>query len=167
MGKPKKQRKVLYPPKVGYFKPQGIPLFQLEQIILYVDEYEAMRLVDNEGLDQEEASKKLGISRPTCARIVEEAHRKIADAIIHGKAIRIEGGSFILQKNLLRCRDCGHTWESDPEGSESGTEEKKQSCPKCSRARIVDLGMAAGAGRGGKGRLSEFGGRGRNRRQGR
>ena len=167
MGKPKKERNVLYPPKVGYFKPQGIPLFQLEQIVLNIDEYEAVRLVDYEGLDQEHAARSLGISRPTCARIVEVAHRKIAEAITQGKAIRIEGGSFILMRNLLRCGNCGQTWESDAGGSSGDSAAKKPAsrpCPKCSGTRVIDLGRAAGAHRHGQGWRSESGGRGRNQR---
>ena len=102
MSKPKKQRNVQHPPLAVYFKPQGIPLFQLEQIVLNVDEYEALRLVDYEGLNQLDAATQLGISRPTCARIVEQAHKKVAEAITLGKAIRIEGGAFALLKNLMR-----------------------------------------------------------------
>ncbi|MEE8591774.1 MAG: DUF134 domain-containing protein, partial [Spirochaetia bacterium] len=60
MAKPKKDRRVQYPPSVVYFKPQGIPMFQLEQEILTVDEYEAIRLVDKDGLDQEQAAKQMG-----------------------------------------------------------------------------------------------------------
>ena len=107
MAKPKKERQVLYPPTAVFFKPQGIPLVQLQQVVLNVDEYEAIRLVDYDGLDQEKAAEKLGISRATCARIVEGAHKKIAEAITQAKAIRIEGGSFVLKKNLMRCMECG------------------------------------------------------------
>jgi predicted DNA-binding protein (UPF0251 family) len=160
MAKPKKDRRVLYPPTVGYFKPQGIPLVQLQQVVLNVDEYEAIRLVDYDGLDQETAAGKLGISRPTCARIVEEAHRKIAEAITQGKAIRIEGGNFVLKKNLMRCRDCSEVWEAK---GESGNKGGLNKCPQCGGSKLVDLGAAAGGY--GRGRGKRFG-RGRQKMRG-
>ncbi len=159
MAKPKKDRRVLYPPTVGYFKPQGIPLVQLQQVVLNVDEYEAIRLVDYDGLDQEKAAGKLGISRATCARIVEEAHRKIAEAITQGKAIRIEGGNFVLKKNLMRCRNCGEVWETN---DESGQREEVNKCPHCGGLKVVDLGAAAGCPRG-RGRRFGRGRQGRRR----
>jgi predicted DNA-binding protein (UPF0251 family) len=111
MAKPKKDRRVQYPPSVVYFKPQGIPMFKLEQEILTVDEYEAIRLVDKDGLDQEQAAKRLGVSRATCARIIVSAHKKVAAALTEGKAIRIEGGNFVLKLNRYRCMGCGALWE--------------------------------------------------------
>lgn len=93
MPKPKKDRFVLQPPSVVYFKPQGIPLFQLDQVVRSVDEYEAIRLMDYESLQQVEAAQRMKVSRATCARILESAHRKIAAALTEGKAIRIEGGN--------------------------------------------------------------------------
>ena len=154
MPKPKKDRQVLYPPTVVFFKPQGIPLVQLQQVVLNVDEYEAIRLVDYEGLDQEKAAKKLGISRATCARIVEDAHKKIAEAITQGKAIRIEGGSFVLLKNLMRCRDCDQLWETVEDSRVNGAENKDEeriSCPQCSSYRVIDLGQAVRGCRRGRG----------------
>jgi predicted DNA-binding protein (UPF0251 family) len=109
--KPKKHRFVQGPPAVAFFKPQGIPLFQLEQVVLDVDEFEAIRLVDYEGLHLEDAAKRLQVSRATCARIIDSAHHKIGTALTHGHAIRIEGGTFVLGKNRYRCRDCGSRWE--------------------------------------------------------
>jgi predicted DNA-binding protein (UPF0251 family) len=150
MPKPKKERKVQSPPAITYFKPQGIPMAQLEQIVLHVDEYEAIRLVDYENLDQEKAAKKLGISRPTCARIVAEAHRKIGEAITLGKAIRIEGGNFRLVQNILRCRDCGALWKA-PQKSAAGSDAQSAdaACPECESTNAIDLGEALSRGQGG------------------
>lgn len=143
MPKPKKERKVQLPPTITYFKPQGIPMSQLEQIILNVDEYEAVRLVDYENMDQEAASKKLGISRPTCARIVAEAHKKIAEAITLGKAIRIEGGNFKLVQNRLRCKDCGTSWKVPRKGAKANnTGLDAVACPECDSPNAIDLGKA-------------------------
>jgi predicted DNA-binding protein (UPF0251 family) len=77
---------------VSCFKPRGIPLDQLEEVILKLDEWEALRLADWEGLYQEEAAGRMGISRQTFGNIIESAHKKIADVLLHAKALKIEGG---------------------------------------------------------------------------
>jgi predicted DNA-binding protein (UPF0251 family) len=77
-------------PSVFYFKPQGIPLRFLDEVILAPDEFEAIRLYDCDNLDQITAAKQMGISQPTFARILQRAYKKIAQAIVCGKAIRIE-----------------------------------------------------------------------------
>jgi predicted DNA-binding protein (UPF0251 family) len=69
----------------------------LEQVTLSLDEVEALRLADLQGLYQEQAAKQMKISRPTFARIIEEARRKTAEALIHGKALRLEGGAVIVK----------------------------------------------------------------------
>lgn len=94
MPRPRLCRRVQFNPNVTYFKPRGIPLRELEEVILHVDEYEAVRLKDLEGLEQEECAKKMNISQPTFHRLVLSARKKIADAIVNGKAIKIEGGNF-------------------------------------------------------------------------
>jgi predicted DNA-binding protein (UPF0251 family) len=94
MVRPRLCRRVKFNPDVTYFKPRGIPLVDLEEIILHVDEFEAVRLKDLEGFEQEECAKKMKISQPTFHRLVLSARKKIADAIINGKAIRIEGGNY-------------------------------------------------------------------------
>jgi len=96
MVRPRLCRRVRFNPDVTYFKPRGIPLKELEEIILHVDEFEAIRLKDLEGLEQEECAKKMNISQPTFHRLVLSARKKIADAIINGKAIKIEGGNYKL-----------------------------------------------------------------------
>ncbi len=144
MSKPKKHRRVQYPPSVVYFKPQGIPMFQLEQITLAVDEYEAVRLVDREGLDQEQAAERMGVSRATCARILDSAHKKIAEALTQGKAIRIEGGNFTLRLNRYRCLDCGTVWEQDLDGAEQTGQNATPTCPNCKSTRVLDFARQAG-----------------------
>lgn len=142
MSKPKKDRKVESPPRVVYFKPQGIPMFQLAQVVLHVDEYEAIRLVDREGLDQEQAAERMGVSRATCARILESAHCKLAEALTEGKAIRIEGGSFVLGLNRYRCLDCSTLWEREL-SSEHGSP-TAVACPSCHSTRVLDFARQAG-----------------------
>ena len=90
MIKPRRPRFLSGKPKTAYFKPQGIPLRNLEEIILMPDEFEAIKLHDNDNLNQTAAAKKMGISQPTFARTLNRAYKKIAHALINGKAIRIE-----------------------------------------------------------------------------
>jgi predicted DNA-binding protein (UPF0251 family) len=77
-------------PNALYFKPRGIPLFRLEEVSLALDEVEALRLADAEGLYHEEAAEKMGVSRATFGRIIAQARRKVAEAILTGKALKIE-----------------------------------------------------------------------------
>jgi predicted DNA-binding protein (UPF0251 family) len=98
MVRPRRCRRIRFRPGVTYFKPAGVRMAQLDEVILTVDEYEAVRLNDLEGLDQEQAAKKMNISQPTFHRLVVSARKKIANAIINGKAIRVEGGNYKIFK---------------------------------------------------------------------
>jgi predicted DNA-binding protein (UPF0251 family) len=132
--KPRKKRDVLYPPNVQYFKPQGIPLHNLITVCVTVDEYEAVRLADYEKLKHEEAAKQMNISRPTFTRLLESAHNKISDAIVNGKAVRIEGGDFNFLGKRYRCRKCGFYWDIEKYVSTD------LNCPKCNDSEIDDVG---------------------------
>jgi predicted DNA-binding protein (UPF0251 family) len=94
MPRPPKCRRVSSLPEATYFKPAGIPLRLLDEVILSVEEAEAIRLKDLEGLEQEQSAEKMNISRPTFQRVLASARQKIADALLNGRAIRIEGGHF-------------------------------------------------------------------------
>jgi len=89
MTRPKKDRCLKFNPEVLYFKPRGIPLSRLEEEELFPDELEALKLHDVDGLDQISAAKKMNISQPTFGRILDKAYKKIAIAVIKGKAIKI------------------------------------------------------------------------------
>jgi uncharacterized protein len=97
-------------PDNTYYKPKGIPVSELEETVVTLDEFEAIRLADYEQLYQEKAAVGMHISRQTFGRIVESAHYKIASALINGRAIRIAGGDVVLQQNqkylcpLCKCR---------------------------------------------------------------
>ncbi len=95
-GRPKRMRFVRFNPEINYFKPAGVPLRQLSEEILALDEVEAIRLSDLENLDQEKASQQMGISRITYLRILHSAHNKIARSLIYGKALRMKGGDIIM-----------------------------------------------------------------------
>jgi predicted DNA-binding protein (UPF0251 family) len=92
---------------VTFFKPQGIPLKTLEQAHLTVDELEALRLSDFEGLSHELVAQQMKVSRPTVTRMLAKAHRAVADALVNGKAIRIEGGDYCLEGADACCPRCG------------------------------------------------------------
>jgi predicted DNA-binding protein (UPF0251 family) len=96
MPRPRNCRRIGCMPQANYYKPRGIPLSALQHINLTYDEFEAIRLADLEGLYQEKAAEKMNISRQTFGRIIESAHKKIADALVNGKALSIEGGIIEL-----------------------------------------------------------------------
>lgn len=113
MPRPRKCRWVKQEPGVTFFKPQGIPLRMLEHQVITVDELEALRLADYLGLSHEEAARHLKVSRPTVTRMLARAHQAIADALVHGKAIRIEGGDYTLKAEGNYCPNCGNLWPDD------------------------------------------------------
>lgn len=126
MARPKKCRWVKMEPGVTFFKPQGIPLRSLEHTVITIDEMEAIRLSDFLGLNQEEVAKQMQVSRPTVTRMLARAHKAVADALAHGKAIRIEGGDYRLVGQSKVCRFCGHREAiPDKEGGDPET------CSKC------------------------------------
>jgi predicted DNA-binding protein (UPF0251 family) len=132
-------------PESNYFKPRGIPLSMLEEVILTVDEFEAIRLADLEGLYQEQAAEKMEVSRPTFGRIIDSAHKKVAEALVKGKALKIEGGEFeMAAMRKFRCYDCKHSWEL-PYGTG-----RPENCPSCKSGNIrraqEDRGYARGGG---------------------
>ena len=90
MSRPKKCRCTKCTPGSYYFKPRGIPLIHLEEVTLTIDELETLRLADYEGLYHEEAAKRMNISRATFGRILDGARHKVAEAIVKGKALKIE-----------------------------------------------------------------------------
>ena len=138
MPRPVKYRKVGFVPDVHYFKPAGIPLRDLEEVELALDELEAIRLADLRGLYQEDAAGNMNISRQTFANILVSAHNKIAECLILGKALRIEGGKIEMKNRKFICRECKHMW-SLPFGSG-----RPQQCPQCQSPNIHRESVAEG-----------------------
>jgi predicted DNA-binding protein (UPF0251 family) len=98
MPRPQCPRRVRGRPGAVLFKPAGIPIRLLEEVVLTLDEFESLRLADLEGLYQEAAAERMGVSRATFGRIVESARRKVALTLTGGRVLRVEGGSVhILQ----------------------------------------------------------------------
>ncbi len=94
MPRPRRCRRIFFDPEVTYFKPTGIPLRHLEDSILTKEELEAIRLIDLENISQSKAGKQMKISQPTLSRLLTSARKKIADALINAKAIKIQGGNY-------------------------------------------------------------------------
>jgi len=131
MARPRNCRRVGSMPGSNYFKPRGVPLSTLEEVVLSVDEFEAIRLADLEGLYQEQAAERMKISRQTFGRIIESAHSKVAEALVTGKALKIEGGEVeMASMRRFRCEGCKHSWEI-PYGSG-----RPGSCPACESGNV-------------------------------
>ncbi|HEY96139.1 MAG TPA: DUF134 domain-containing protein [Dehalococcoidia bacterium] len=142
MPRPRKCRRVENLPGTTYFKPAGIPMRMLEDVHLTIDEVEALRLKEIEDLDQETGAEKMGISRPTFQRILASARKKVANAVLNGKAIRIEGGIFAMENSTYRCFN-GHEWNVP---FEEMTIMPPELCPTCDTPQIEPV-LAAGHGR--------------------
>ncbi len=131
MARPKTCRRVRALPGSEYFKPRGIPLALLDEITLTMDEFEAIRLADLENLYQEKAAGQMKISRATFGRIIDSAHKKVAEALVKGKALRIEGGNFEFPAaRKFKCTACRHTWEL-PYGTG-----RPEHCPSCKNVKF-------------------------------
>ncbi len=97
MARPSKCRVVSAAPAVTFFKPRGVPMHELTEVYLSMDGFEAMRLADIEGLKQENAAEKMGVSRQTFGRILAGARRTVTEALFRGMALRVDGGNFEMK----------------------------------------------------------------------
>jgi predicted DNA-binding protein (UPF0251 family) len=148
-GRPPRWRRVDFLPEVTYFKPAGVPLAVLQEVQLSVEEAEAIRLKDIEELEQEDCAQRMNISRTTFARVLNSARQKMADALLNGKAIKIDGGNFQPARQRFACRR-GHQWEVP---FEVMIKEPPELCPTCSTPEIMVLQpWRSGGGMGGQGR---------------
>lgn len=136
MARPTKWRKVEFIPDVQYFVPSDIEDDALQENIIHIEELEAIRLKDLEGLEQEECAEKMEISRQTFQRILNSAREKIADCLVNGKAIRIEGGNYTRNICSVKCLDCGKQWKESYENYEKVLN-GEFNCPDCKSKRVV------------------------------
>ena len=149
MGRIPKWRRVTFIPEITYFKPVGSPLKIPEEVNLSIEEAEAIRLNDLERLEQEECAQRMSISRPTFHRVLASARSKLADALLNGKAIRIEGGNFEMAVRRFHCPN-GHEWDVP---FETLIATPPQFCPTCNTPNILPLQpYALGCGRRGWGK---------------
>lgn len=153
MPRPTKWRRVAFIPEIAHFRPVGVPQSILDVVLLSVEEAEAIRLKDLDGLQQEECAERMRISRPTFHRVLESARAKLADALINGKAIKIEGGSFEMAMRRFRCGNDGQEWDVPFEAMVAGV---PQVCPQCNSPNVYPVfppgfgvrGRRRGRGRG-------------------
>ena len=143
MTRPRKERTVKEPPLFQQFKPAGIPARMLQRIIISVDEYEALRLADYEKMEHKQAADEMDISRPTFTRLIDNARKNIAKAIIEGKEIFIEGGSVDFQYNIFQCLNCRHIIQV------KFGEKLPEKCPECENTELINLAYRCGLGKRG------------------
>lgn len=106
MSRPRQKRIIKSPPLMMGYKPFGIPHKELDKIELHFDGFEAIRLLDYEGMTQEEAAGHMNVSRPTLTRIYQSARITIAQALVEGKMIVIKGGNIEFEHQWFRCKYC-------------------------------------------------------------
>jgi len=135
MVRPKKNRIVKFNPDVDYFKPRGIPIFDLDEVSLAIEERESIRLADLLGLSHEKAGREMGVSRATFGRIVQRARKIVADALINGKSIKVEGGNYNIISGIRKfaCAACQYEW-NEPFGTGRPYE-----CPSCKSKDIQGI----------------------------
>jgi predicted DNA-binding protein (UPF0251 family)/DNA-directed RNA polymerase subunit RPC12/RpoP len=136
LARPIKWRKVEFIPDVQYFAPSDIDDGVLQENVLRIEELEAIRLKDLEGLEQEECAGKMEISRQTFQRILNVARQKVADSLVNGKAIRIEGGYYTRNICPIQCVDCGKQWNESYENFEKILN-REFNCPECGSKKII------------------------------
>ena len=141
MPRPQKLRNVGSPPNIYGMKPIGIRAADTEKLILNLDEYEALKLADFEGLSHKEAGEKIGVSRPTFTRLIDSAHKKISSALVEGKSLIIEGGNIHFDQFLYICEDCGFRFLKS-------LEEEVTQCPSCGSHSVRNMANHFGHGRG-------------------
>jgi len=130
LARPTKWRKIENIPTIPYFIPSDKDLPEVDKNILKLEELEAIRLKDLEGMEQEECAAKMEVSRPTFQRILISAREKIADSLINGKSILIEGGNFTLNICPVKCSNCGKEWMESYENLEA-IKSGEYTCPDC------------------------------------
>ena len=128
------------PPLYSNFKPTGIRRNVLQRITLDLDEYEAIRLADHLSLEHAEAADEMEISRSTFTRLIEAARKKVAQFIIEGKELYIEGGNIHFRGNIIKCNNCGQIFNTDIKKS-------IKKCPDCGAEDLLNHAGGYGHGR--------------------
>jgi predicted DNA-binding protein (UPF0251 family) len=124
MSRPARYRKIEFPPLIKGFKPIGMHSHSDEVVVILIEEYEALRLLDFEYLNQEEAAKRMSVSRPTLTRIYNSARKKLAKALVNSLRIEIAGGSVEFEDEWFRCHKCHTVFQVHDL-------EQEHACPHC------------------------------------
>ncbi len=120
--RPRRDREIIGKPQSRIFAPVDCPFEENSPIILSLDEYEALRLADLEGMYHQQAAEEMNVSRQTFGRIIKEARRKMASHIIECRRLIIKGGDVVIKRMSWKCHACGRIWE------QAG---QVNSCPDC------------------------------------
>lgn len=131
MPRKKRNRKIQFPPVIKGMSVFGIRGRRANEVILRLEEYEAIRLLDYQNLTQEEAAVHMDISRPTLTRIYEEARNKVATAFVEGRGIIFRGGDVYFDKNWYKCNECLASFNSH--------NDEILDCPVCGSENIISL----------------------------
>ena len=139
MARPQCCRRISHLPHCALFRPAGVAASDLDEVALSLDELEALRLADLEGMYHEQGAERMNVSRQTFGRTLEQARRKVAQALVEGRALRIQGGTIAMARaprfGCAKCRG---------QGSATRICRRSGSCPGCGRGEDV------GAGSGGE-----------------
>lgn len=136
MARPTKWRKIEHVPSVAYFVPAERGAVDAPENRLKLEELEAIRLKDLEGLEQGECADRMEVSRPTFQRILLSAREKVADSLVNGRAIHIEGGNFTQNICPVRCMDCGKEWMESFERL-NAVKDGSYVCPECGSKNVT------------------------------
>ncbi|HHV64949.1 MAG TPA: DUF134 domain-containing protein [Peptococcaceae bacterium] len=109
MPRPIKRKLVCGPPVYNLYAPVTNTNSQ-DLVVMSIEEFEAIRLIDYEGLDQEHCAERMEVARSTVQRLYNEARRKIAESLVQGKALKIEGGCYSVCSGDFEVKKCGHCW---------------------------------------------------------
>ncbi len=140
MPRPQNNRIVNEPPLFTEFKPVGVNRPDLDQVLLSLDELEAFRLADKLGFSHANAADEMEISRSTFTRLIEKAREKVADFIINGKMLTVEGGNIHFRKNIIRCNKCGYMFKININNMIT-------ECPACHSHDLINLAGGFGHGK--------------------
>lgn len=136
LARPTKWRKIDNISTISYFIPSDKDVSEVPTNIILLEELEAIRLKDLEGLEQEECAKRMQVSRPTFQRILLAAREKVADSLINGKAIHIDGGNYTRNICPVKCMDCGKEWMESYENLEV-IKNGEYTCPDCGSTKVI------------------------------
>lgn len=131
MPRKKRNRRIQVPPVIKGMSVYGVRGRKSNEVILHLEEYEVIRLLDYENLTQEQAAVFMDVSRPTLTRIYEEARNKVAAAFVEGRDLIFKGGDIYFEKNWYKCNVC--------HASFSDYSENVNKCPICSSSDLISL----------------------------
>ena len=131
MPRRKRNRRIQVPPVIKGMSVYGVRGRKSNEVILHLEEYEAIRLLDYQNLTQEQAAVHMDVSRPTLTRIYEEARNKVATAFVEGRDIIFKGGDIYFDENWYKCNSC--------QASFNDYKEKHPKCPVCGTGEVITL----------------------------